>query len=298
MIEKLRTPDSRFENLPDFAFKPKYIDNLTGYSNLRMHYLDIGTANEDEVFLCLHGEPTWCFLYRKMIKVFQENGYRSIAPDFFGFGRSDKPIEDSIYTFDFHRNALIEFILALDLKNIVLVCQDWGGVIGLTIPHIMPDRFKRLIIMNTGFANGIINEEFLRWKEYNNIKDDLNIAQMIKSWMPTVSESEALAYEAPFPDKRYKAGVRSFPNLLPVNKEMPGVEVSKQAINFWKTQWEGDTFMAIGMKDEIVGPSVMIPIQNTIRNCSEPLEIEYSGHFVPELGDIVAMKALEYFSRC
>ena len=143
MIEFVRTPEERFKNISNFPYEPHYIENLKGYEDLRMCYYDEGPKDSNEVFLCLHGEPTWSFLYRKMIPVFLEGGYRVVAPDFFGFGRSDKPIKDKIYTFDFYRDSLIEFITLLDLDNITLVGQDWGGILGLTLPMEFPNRFKR-----------------------------------------------------------------------------------------------------------------------------------------------------------
>jgi len=145
----LRTPEERFKNLPGYPFEPNYIEDLQGYENLRMHYVDEGSKESDIVFLCLHGEPSWSYLYRKMIPIFVEAGYRAVAPDLFGFGKSDKLVEDDNYSFKFHRNAVISFIKYLDLKNIALVCQDWGGILGLTLPMEMPDRFTRLLIMNT-----------------------------------------------------------------------------------------------------------------------------------------------------
>ncbi|MHA1472637.1 MAG: alpha/beta fold hydrolase, partial [Promethearchaeota archaeon] len=123
-MKSLRTPDENFENLPDFPFKPHYINDLKGYEDLRLHYLDEGPKDSNQIFLCLHGQPTYSFLYRKMIPVFINAGLRVIAPDFFGFGRSDKPVEEEVYTFNFHRNAILAFIEHLDLKNITLVCQD------------------------------------------------------------------------------------------------------------------------------------------------------------------------------
>src|SRR5271169_1487815 len=130
-MEILRTPEERFKNLPGFPYAPHYIDGLPGFAALRMHYIDEGARDAAQVFLCLHGEPSWAYLYRKMIPVFTAAGGRVVARDFFGFGRSDKPAEEAVYTFDFHRNSLITFIEALDLKRIPLVCQDWGGLIGL-----------------------------------------------------------------------------------------------------------------------------------------------------------------------
>jgi len=144
----LRTPEERFSVLPKFPYIPHYIDNLPGYENLRMAYIDEGPKDAETVFLCLHGEPTWSYLYRKMLPVFTQAGCRVIAPDLFGFGRSDKPVEDAVYTFDFHRNSIIRLIEHLDLNGVALVVQDWGGIIGLTLPMEMPDRINRLLVMN------------------------------------------------------------------------------------------------------------------------------------------------------
>src|SRR3546814_4922081 len=141
MIEALRTPDERFENLPGYDFRPHYLDQA---NDLRMHYLDEG-RHSSRTFLCLHGQPTWSYLYRRMIPVFTAAGHRVVAPDLFGFGRSDQPREDSVYTFDFHRDSLIALIRALDLKDIVLVCQDWGGLLGVRIPVTMPAIFTGLL---------------------------------------------------------------------------------------------------------------------------------------------------------
>ena len=170
MNDVLRTPDERFANLPGYPFRPHYIGDLKGYQGLRLHYVDedgpgsvqSGDAQNaaqnkavtPNVFLCLHGQPTWSYLYRRMIPVFIGAGHRVVAPDLIGFGRSDKPVDDARYTFMFHRTMLVNFIERLDLQNIVLVVQDWGGLLGLTLPMDMPARFKGLLIMNTDFATG------------------------------------------------------------------------------------------------------------------------------------------------
>jgi haloalkane dehalogenase len=153
-IEALRTPDERFSLLPAFPYEAHYVDNLDGYESLRMAYIDQGDKNSKTTFLCLHGEPSWSYLYRKMIPVFTVAGYRVVAPDLFGFGRSDKPTNETTYTFDFHRNSLIRLIERLDLNNVTLVCQDWGGLLGLTIPMDMQKRFARLLVMNTAIPIG------------------------------------------------------------------------------------------------------------------------------------------------
>ena len=153
-MKALRTPDDRFENLPGWDYAPHYVENLPGYDGLRMHYVDEGPADADVTFLCIHGEPSWAYLFRKMIPVFTGAGHRAVAVDMFGFGRSDKPVDDETYTYHFHRNALLAFVEKLDLKNVCLVVQDWGGLLGLTLPMDAPARYTRLIVMNTGLPGG------------------------------------------------------------------------------------------------------------------------------------------------
>jgi len=297
MIEFLRTPEERFEDISNFPYKPLYIEDLNGYEGLRMHYIDEGPKDSEEVFLCLHGEPTWAYLYRKMIPVFLKAGCRVTAPDFFGFGRSDKPVKDEIYTYDFHRNFLIEFIKYLDLKNITMVGQDWGGIYGLTLPMEMPDRFKRLLIMNAIIPTGDfeLSRGFLFFRDLVRRTPDLEAGRLIKGVTPILTEEDLKAYNAPFPDIRYKAGIRRFPMILPDNVDAPGADISRQAADFLSNKWEGETFMAIGMQDPVLGPPIMERIRKTIRNCSEPFPVEEASHFVQEWGEIVAKKALEYF---
>ncbi len=207
MIESLRTPDERFTNLPGYSFNPNYIHDLAGYEGLRAHYLDEGDKGANEVFLCLHGEPTWSYLYRKMIPVFTQSGGRVIAPDLLGFGKSDKPVDEESYTFEFHRNYLIALIERQDLQNITLVCQDWGGLLGLTLVPSMPERFDRLIIMNTGFlVEPVTLPAFLEWKQ-DIVEGDVELDLFMQKYAPTISSEEARAYAAPFPDACFKAGV-------------------------------------------------------------------------------------------
>ena len=296
MIDALRTPDERFENLPGFQFGAHYLENLPGYEGLRGHYLDEGDPDSEEIFLCLHGEPSWCYLYRKMIPVFTAAGARVIAPDLLGFGRSDKPVDAQVYTFHFHRDYLLRLIEALDPKNITLVCQDWGGLLGLTLPQDMPERFKRLLIMNTALNGGEgTGEAFTEWKALIDSDPNVPIAEVFRRHAPGISEAEAQAYEAPYPNKDYKAGVRKFPALVAETPDVPGVETSRKAIPFWSEQWDGESFMAIGMQDKMLGPEVMYYMKDLIKGCPEPLEVPEADHFVQEQGELVARKALEHF---
>ena len=141
-MEVLRTPDDRFVDLPGYDFAANYVEDLPDYEGLRVHYLDQGAEGANRIFLCLPGEPTWAYLYRRMIPVFSNSGARVVVPDWLGFGRSDKPVDDAVYTFDFHRNMMLAFIEHLDLRNITLVVQDWGGILGLTLPVDQPNRFS------------------------------------------------------------------------------------------------------------------------------------------------------------
>lgn len=295
-IDALRTSDERFEALPDFPYTPHYLGDLDAYQGLRVHYLDEGAPDAGDTFLCLHGQPTWCYLYRKMIPVFTGSGGRVIAPDLLGFGRSDKPTDDSVYSFHFHRDMLLAFIERLNLTGITLVCQDWGGLLGLTLPVDMPQRFRRLIVMNTGLAVGSSpGEGFEAWKAFNASQPDLDIAGLMRRAVPGISDAEAEAYAAPFPDARYKAGVRRFPELVMVSPEMDGVEVSRRALAWWQNEWQGQSFMAVGMQDPVLGPAQMKALRRNIRGCPPPLELEGAGHFVQEHGEVVARAALAAF---
>ncbi len=292
-IETVRTPDQRFANLPDYAFQPNYVDALPGYEGLRVHYLDEGPKDAPRTFLCLHGQPSWSFLYRKMMPVFLESGARVICPDWLGFGRSDKPVEDAVYTYHFHRNMMVELIKHLDLKNITLVCQDWGGLLGLTIPMDMPDRFKRLLVMNTAIATGQSpGEGFEAWRLYNRSQPDMDVGTLMKRATPILSEAEAAAYSAPFPDVTYKAGVRRFPELVMTDPDMEGVDTSKRAAQWWREDWSGESFMAVGAQDPVLGPNQMEHLRKTIRDCPPPMMIEDGGHFVQEWGEPIARAAL------
>ncbi len=297
MSDILRTPDERFANLPDFPFKPHYLDTLKGYEGMRIHYLDEGPASAETTFLCLHGEPTWSYLYRKMIPVFTGAGGRVVAPDHFGFGRSDKPVDDAVYTFDFHRNAMLSFIETMNLKNITLVCQDWGGILGLTLPMEMPDRFSRLIVMNTALGTGDVDlsEGFVAWRGWVRQSPDMAVGKLMGRSCPHLSEGEAAAYDAPFPDITYKAGVRRFPDLVPDAPDAPGADISRKARDWWSNEWSGKAFMAIGMQDPVLGPPVMKALREVITGCPEPYEHSEAGHFVQEWGDDIAQKALAAF---
>ncbi|MBA3880738.1 MAG: haloalkane dehalogenase [Sphingobium sp.] len=298
MIEALRTPDDRFANLPGFPWAPHYVDDLPGYEGLRAAYIDEGPRDADRTFLCLHGEPSWSYLYRRMIPVFLESGARVVAPDLFGFGRSDKPAKQSDYSFDFHRYYLLALIERLDLKHITLVVQDWGGLIGLTLP-IVPEfaaRLDRLIVMNTAIGTGqSAGPGFMAWKNYALSTPDLPIGALIARGTPHLTPEEIAAYDAPYPDASYKAGAQIFPALVPIEPDMAGADYGRAASTWWSTEWNGPTFMAVGDADPVLGPPQMAVLRKQIKGCPEPMMIAGGGHFVQEWGEEIARAALESF---
>jgi len=297
-MQILRTPDHAFKDLPNWPYAPNYQENLAGYENMRLHYVDEGPRDADHVFLCIHGEPTWGYLFRHMMPVFLQAGGRVVVPDMFGFGRSDKPQADSDYTYHFHRNSLLAFVEQLDLQNITLVCQDWGGILGLTLPMEMPTRFKRLIVMNTGLPAGQSpGKGFQEWRDYVANNPEFNVGKLMGRSTPHLTEEEIAAYAAPFPTPAYMGGVRRFPALVMTSPDMEGVDISKRAIDFWRNHWQGQSFMAIGMQDPVLGPPAMQWLHKQINGCPPPLEITEAGHFVQEWGKEVAEAALAAFSE-
>ncbi len=287
----LRTPDARFAALPGYPWAPHYLQ----HGALRVHHLDEGPRDAPVTALCLHGNPSWSYLYRSMIPPFTAAGLRVVAPDLIGFGRSDKPADEAAHSFEMHRAMLLDVITQLDLKNILLVCQDWGGIFGLTLPMAMPERFTRLLVMNTTLATGSISDGFRQWRAYSNGQPDLAVGKLLARGRPEMTPAEAAAYDAPFPDRSHKAALRVFPNLVPEHADAPGAATSREAAAFWRERWAGDSFMAIGMQDPVLGAPVMHALRAQIRNCPPPLEVPAAGHFVPEWGAPVAQAALLHF---
>ncbi len=295
MTRALRTPDERFAGLPDYGFAPHYLDDLDGYQGLRIHYLDEGPRDGQKVFLCLHGQPTWSYLYRRMLPVFAGAGHRVVAPDLLGFGRSDKPADDSRYTFLFHREMLRQFVERLGLTGVVLVVQDWGGLLGLTLPMEAPHRYAGLLVMNTAFATGDLplGQGFLDWRDWNNKNPDMAVGKLLRRTCPHLTAEEAAAYDAPYPDATYKGGVRRFPNLVPDSPDAEGAALSRRARDWFRTQWTGKTFLAVGMKDPVLGPPAMRYLARQVRGCPQPYEVAEGGHFLQEWGGEVARRALD-----
>jgi len=296
--DALRTPDERFTDLPGYPWPPNYLSDLPTLDGLRLHYLDEGPKQAPLTWLCLHGNPSWSYLYRKMIPLFLASGHRVVAPDLIGFGKSDKPKKESAHNFLWHRQVLLEFVERLDLQNAVLVVQDWGGLLGLTLPMAAPNRYTGLLLMNTLLATGEapLSPGFLAWREMCANKPDFEVGRLLARSNPHLSAAECAAYDAPFPDRGHRAALRAFPPMVPETTDQAGAAISRLARVFWQTQWQGRSLMAVGMQDPVLGWPVMEPLRQIIRNCPEPMRIEQGGHFVQEQGEVIAQAALRYFS--
>ena len=240
-MKSLRTPDDRFVDLPDYPFAPNYvdIDDLDG-GTLRVHYLDEGPA-DGPVVLAMHGEPSWSYLYRKIIPLLTAAGLRVIAPDLIGFGKSDKPSEKSDYTYARHVAWMQEAIIDhLDLRNATFFGQDWGGLVGLRLVANNPDRFARVVIGNTGLptGEGAPSDAFMAWQKFSQESPVFPIGQILQGATDTaLTDGEVAAYDAPFPDETFKEGARIFPSLVPTSTDDPAAPDNREA---WKVfmQWD------------------------------------------------------------
>ena len=256
-MDFLRTDDSCFDNLPDYNFTPNYlmVDDGEG-GKLRVHYLDEQLdedAKEAAPILLLHGEPSWSFLYRKMIPILVQAGHRVIAPDLVGFGRSDKPSKRTDYTYQRHVDWMTSVILQLDLKNITLVCQDWGGLIGLRLAAEDTQRYARIVAANTMLPTGDHDpgESFKKWQKHSQEVPQFACGNVINSGTVKELSSDVIAaYDAPFPEEKYKEGARQFPLLVPITPDDPAAEANRAA---WKilSLWQKPFLTAFSDSDPI-----------------------------------------------
>jgi tRNA(adenine34) deaminase len=296
--DALRTPDSAFTGLPDYPWEPRYTSALPALGGLRLHYLDEGEAGlAGKTFLCLHGTPGWSYLYRKMIPIFVAAGHRVLAPDLVGFGKSDKPKRDSFHSFSVHRQILLDLVEQLDLENIVLVVQGWGGLLGLTLPLAAARRYDGLLVMNTMLATGDapLPAGLATCREMCKKNPGFDIAKMIRSAEPQLSPQAGAAYDAPFPAPGYRAALRAFPAMLPETPAADGAAISSEAREFWRLRWTGKTMMAAGARDHLLGLAMMHRLRSDIRNCGEIMVLPDAGYFVPEQGAQIACDALGFF---
>jgi haloalkane dehalogenase len=294
-MEVLRTPAERFQHLPNFPFAPHYLE-LRG---LRMHYLDEGPPEGAPVLL-LHGEPSWCYLYRKMIPLLAAAGQRVVAPDLIGFGRSDKLVERAAYTYQLHVDLIAAFIEALELRGITLFAQDWGGLIGLRVAAEHQERFARLVVANTGLPTGDqpMTAGFMRWREYSQTVENFHVGGIIKGGCQTELTPEVIAaYNAPFPADRYKAGARQFPVLVPITPDDPAAAANRRA---WEVlrRWQKPFLTAFSDCDPVTRGGERV-FQKLVPGAQgQPhVTIAGAGHFLQEdKGEEVAQVVLDFIA--
>jgi haloalkane dehalogenase len=271
----LRTPTERFAHLPDFPYEPRFVE-LEG---LQMAYVEAGVG---QPIVMLHGEPTWGYLYRRMIPTLAEIG-RVIVPDLIGFGRSDKPVSDNAYSYRSHVRWLRRFIEKLDLQQIRLVCQDWGGLLGLRVLSQEPGRFSRLVAMNTGIPDGRgIGDGFMQWRRYAQRQKQLDAGRIVQAVLKVraLTEAETAAYGAPFPSPDYQAGALAFPRLVPIRPDHPGAYENRVAIEKLK-RLDLPVLLPWGDADPVLG-KLEPALRAIFRNVEPPLIVHGAGHFIQE----------------
>jgi tRNA(adenine34) deaminase len=266
---------------------------------LRLHYLDEGPVDAPRTWLCLHGNTTWSYLYRKMIPVFLASGDRVVAPDLIGFGRSDKPKKSTFHRFGWHRDVLLQLVQRLDLHNVVLVVQDGGGPLGLTLPMAGPERYQGLLALNAVLATGEapLSPGVPVWSDACAQTPGPDVAQRLARDHPQLSAAERAAYTAPFPDRGHRAALQAFAAMGPGNAEAGDAAVVRQAQDFWATQWRGQSLMVLSQQDLLLNEPEMQRQFAHIRGGARVIRLPGVGRLVPEQGEDVARQACAFFGR-
>ena len=295
IMNLIRTPEKNFDNLPGFPYEPKYV-TLNG---ARVHYIDEGSG---DVILCLHGEPTYSYLYRKMVKPFTNAKKRVISFDFIGFGRSDKFTSLEDYTYDMHYRTLTKFVEELNLHDITLVVQDWGGLIGLPFAANNPEKIKNLVIMNTGLPSGRSKptEAFMQWREFVENNPDLPIGMVIELGLANkenITPEIIKAYEAPFPEEKYKVGARAWPLLVPISPDNPVATIMLETREKLK-KWNKPALVMFSDKDPITkGADKFFRKLLPTAEDNPEIVIRDAGHFLQEeKGEEIADHIINFLS--
>ena len=296
-MDVFRTPDERFEGLPDYGYEPRYAD----FGGLRMHFLDEGgdeggDEGQGRPIVCFHGEPTWAYLYRKMLGPLVDGGYRVICPDLAGFGRSDKPTDRGWYSYDGHVDLVSKLLEGLDLSDAVVVVQDWGGPIGLRWAVENSDRVGALAILNTGLFTGRVSKGFLAWREFAEKNPDLPVGKVIRGATTSDLPDEVVAaYEAPFPTVESKAGAAQFPLLVPISDEDAGAS-EMRAVAGELSRWDKPALLAFSDTDPVFPyPKAGERFIDLIPTADEQVRIEGAAHFLQEdRGEQIAQELLGF----
>jgi haloalkane dehalogenase len=275
-VEVFRTPDERFGDLPGYDFAPHYAEA----DGLRLHYVDEG---EGEPVVCFHGEPTWAFLYRKLMGPLRAAGRRVVLPDYAGFGRSDKPTERGFYSYERHVQLVSALLARLDLRGTTVVVHDWGGPIGLRWAVENADRVVRLVILNTGLFTGRVSKGFLAWRSFAERNPDLPVGFVIRSATTSgLPDAVVSAYEAPFPTPESKAGAAQFPLLVPTSDDQPGA-AEMRSVADELTRWSKPTLVAFSDSDPVFPyPRAGQAFCDLIPGAGDQVRIEGAAHFLLE----------------
>ena len=287
-MDVFRTPDERFAGLPGYDFEPHYAE----VDGLRLHYLDEG---EGPPVVCFHGEPSWSYLYRKMLPPLVAGGHRVVCPDFAGFGRSDKPTDRDWYSYDRHVELMTRLLAEIDVRDATVVVQDWGGPIGLRWAVENADRVGRLAILNTGLFTGRVSKGFLAWRDFAVKNPDLPVGFVIQSATATeLTDDVVAAYEAPFPTVESKAGAAQFPVLVPTSEDAPGAAEMKAVIEALSS-WDKPALVAFSDSDPVFPyPKSGQVFCDMIPTAGEQVRIEGAAHFLQEdRGEQIAEQILE-----
>jgi haloalkane dehalogenase len=293
VTEVFRTPDERFQGLPGYDFAPHY----TEIDGLRMHYVDEGPRGGTPI-VCFHGEPTWAYLYRKMIPPLVATGHRVICPDYAGFGRSDKPTDRGWYSYDGHVELMTAVLDRLDLHGATVVVQDWGGPIGLRWAVEHDDRIARLVILNTGIFTGRVSKGFLAWRDFAEKNPDLPVGFVLQGATKTELTPEIVAaYEAPFPNPQSKAGAAQFPLLVPTEEDAPGAE-QMRAVADALSRWQKPTLVAFSDSDPVFPhPKSGDVFCERIPGARSQVTIAGAAHFLQEdKGEQIAQEMIAFFN--
>lgn len=301
MVEALRTPDERFEGLSGFNYEPRYVEvDDTEGGALRIHYVDEGSSQGQPV-LMLHGEPTWAYLYRKMIPVFAAAGFRAIAPDLAGFGRSDKPSKRTDYTYQRHLDWMRSVVDQLGLERIILFGQDWGGLIGLRLATEEPDRFSHIVASNTFLPTGDLpmSKGFEKWKEFSQRIETFDVGRIVNNGcVSELDEATIAAYDAPFPDESFKEGPRQFPMIVPVTPDDPQSEPNRRAWDVLQ-KWDKPFLTLFGDSDPVTrGADAFFQSAVPGAGGQPHRTIEGAGHFIQEdKGEELAQAIVDWLAQ-
>jgi haloalkane dehalogenase len=288
-MDVFRTPDERFAGLPGYDFEPHYAE----VEGLRLHYVDEG---EGRPVVCFHGEPTWAYLYRKMVPPLVAGGHRVICPDYAGFGRSDKPTDRDWYTYDRHLDLMTRLLDELDVRDAIVVVQDWGGPIGLRWAVENPERAGALAVLNTGLFTGRVSKGFMAWRDFAERNPDLPVGFVIQGATTTdLPDDVVAAYEAPFPDAASKAGAAQFPLIVPTAEDVPGAAEMKATLEAL-SRWDKPALVAFSDSDPVFPyPRSGDVFCSTIPTAGEQVKIEGAAHFLQEdRGEAIAAAILEH----